>query len=79
MTQKTKLTVRVDRSALNRAKQYAALNSTSLSKLISDFLGVLDAEARPSQAPILRRLTGILPAEASAEDHRAYLAKKYGA
>ncbi len=78
MQQKTKLTVRVDRAALDRAKRYAALNKTSLSKLISDFLGVLDADSGPPQAPILRKLTGILPAEASAEDHRAYLAKKYG-
>ncbi len=78
MQQKTKLTVRVDRAALDRAKRYAALNKTSLSKLISDFLGVLDADTRPSQAPILRKLTGILPAEASSEDHRAHLAKKYG-
>ncbi len=78
MPQKTKLTVRVDRTALDRAKRYAAVNKTSLSKLISDFLGVLDADARPTQAPILRKLTGILPSEASAEDHRAYLAKKYG-
>ncbi len=79
MTQKIKLTVRVDRSALDRAKQYAAVNNTSLSQLISDFLGVLDADAHPPQAPILRKLTGILPAEASVDDHRAYQAKKYGA
>ena len=78
MPQKTKLTVRVDRSALDRAKRYAASNNTSLSRLISDFLGVLDTDGPPSQAPILRKLTGILPAEASVEDHRAYLAKKYG-
>ncbi len=79
MAQKTKLTVRVDRSALDRAKQYAAVNKTSLSKLISDFLGILDAETHPPRAPILRKLTGILPTEASVDDHRAHLAKKYGA
>ncbi len=78
MEQKAKLTVRVDRTTLDRAKQYAAVHHTSLSKLISDFLGVLDAEAPASQPPILRKLTGILPAEASAEDHRGYLARKYG-
>ena len=78
MPQKTKLTVRVDSNALDRAKHYAAAHNTSLSKLISDFLRMLDAEAWPAQAPILDRLTGILPAEASVDDHRAYLAKKYG-
>ncbi len=78
MAQKSKLTVRVDRTALDQAKRYAAVHRTSLSQLISVFLGGLDADTRPSQAPVLRRLTGILPVEASAEDHRAYLAKKYG-
>ncbi len=79
MAQKTKLTVRVDRSALDRAKHYAATHNTSLSKLVSDFLGILDVETEPPQTPILRKLSGILPAEASVEDHRAYLTKKYGA
>ncbi len=78
MAQKTKLTVRVDSTALDRAKRYAAVHDTSLSKLISDFLGMLDTEAQAPRAPILRKLTGILPADASVDDHRAYLAKKYG-
>ena len=77
MSQKTKLTVRVDSSALDRAKQYAAAHNTSLSKLISQFLRMLDAEAPPARTPILDKLTGILPADASVEGHRAYLAKKY--
>ncbi len=75
MAQKTRLTVRVDRSALDRGKRYAASNNTSLSKLISDFLGILDSEANPPQTPILRQLSGILPAEASVEDHRALQAE----
>lgn len=78
MPEKTKLTVRIDRAALERAKRYAADHNTSLSKLISDFLGMLDAERRPTRTPILTKLTGILPAEASVDEHRAYLAKKYG-
>ena len=78
MPQKTKLTVRVDSSALDRAKHYAAAHNTSLSKLISEFLRMLDAEAPPARTPILAKLTGILPTDASVEDHRDYLAKKYG-
>ena len=79
MPEKTKLTVRIDRTALDRAKRYAADHNTSLSRLISEFLAMLDAKAQPSRTPILSRLTGILPAEASSEEHRVYLAKKYGA
>jgi len=66
MPEKTKLTVRIDRTALDRAKRYAADHNTSLSRLISEFLAMLDVEAQPSRTPILSRLTGILPAEASA-------------
>ena len=79
MPEKTKLTVRIDRTALDRAKRYAADHNTSLSRLISEFLARLDAEAQPSRTPILSRLTGILPAEAAIEEHHVYLAKKYGA
>ncbi len=78
MPQKTKLTIRVDSNALDRAKHYAAAHNTSLSRLISEFLRMLDAKAPLARTPILDKLTGILPAEASIEDHRAYLAKKYG-
>jgi hypothetical protein len=78
MPEKTKLTVRVDRASLERAKRYAADHDTSLSKLISDFLGWVDAERGPTRTPILTKLTGILPAEASIEEHRTHLAKKYG-
>lgn len=64
---KTKLTVRVDGNALDRAKDYAAAHNTSLSRL--------ETETPPTRTPILDNLTGILPAEATVEDHRAYLAK----
>lgn len=78
MPEKTKLTVRIDRRALDRAKRYAADHDTSLSKLISEFLGRLDTEGRPARTPILTKLTGILPAGASIDDHRRHLVKKYG-
>jgi hypothetical protein len=79
MAQTSKLTVRVDSTSLGAAKHYAAVHNTSLSKLISEFLTALgDEDAQVPQTPILRKLTGILPAEASVENHRAYLARKYG-
>lgn len=78
MTHSTKLTVRVDERALAGAKQYAEDHNTSLSRLISEFL----AQLRPEQpampnTPMLRKLTGILSAEASVEDHRAHRVRKY--
>ena len=79
MQQKTKLTVRVDASALEEAKRYVTTHSTSLSALISTFLHTL-AEQDPQQAqtPILHKLTGILPQENSKEEYHAYLDQKYG-
>ncbi len=77
--QKSKLTVRVDSASLTAAKRYASAHNTSLSKLISEFFGNLPGESdTPARAPILRKLTGILPADASIGDYRSHLAKKYG-
>lgn len=77
--ERTKLTVRVDRKALERAKAYAAQRRTSLSRLISDYLELLGAEERQvPETPILKMLAGILPPEASRDEHRTHLEAKYG-
>jgi len=73
-----KLTVRVSREALDNAKRYAAENGTTLTNLIDAFLSTIPAADQTADAPILRRLTGILPADVSADSHRAHLEKKYG-
>ena len=80
MSEKTRLTVRVDTNSLAGAKRYAEQHGTSLSSMISHFLGQL-ATAQPPllQTPILRKLAGVLPAEASLDEHRAHLVDKYGA
>jgi hypothetical protein len=79
MPQKVKLTVRVDDVFLEGAKHYAAAHQISLSRLISEFLHTLTREdARTPDPPLLRKLTGVLPPQASIEDHRAYLKNKYG-
>lgn len=77
--ERTKLTVRVDRKALERAKAYAALRRTSLSRLISDYLELLGVEGvRAAKTPILNKLAGILPPEASRDEHHAHIEAKYG-
>ncbi len=79
MQQKTKLTVRVDASALEEAKRYVATHDTSLSALISTFFHTLTGQdPQQAQTPILRKLTGILPQENSKEEYHAYLDQKYG-
>ena len=79
MAEKRKLTVRVDNRWIEAAKDYAERHDTSLSKLISEFLRNLPGETESyRQAPILRRISGILPADISIREHRAHLDEKYG-
>jgi len=74
MTQTSKLTVRIETQYLEAAKRYAAQRRTSLSRLISEYLRVITTQEEPfSQTPILRRLTGILPADVSIDEHKDYL------
>lgn len=77
--ERTKLTIRIDRDLLEEAKRYAREHNTTLTRLVSAYLRQLwDGEDPLSAAPVVRRLSGILPQEASAEDYRAYLERKYG-
>ena len=79
MQQKTKLTVRIDVSALEGAKRYVTTHNTSLSALISTFFHTLtEQDPQQAQTPMLRKLTGILPQEISKEEYHAYLDQKYG-
>ncbi len=73
----TKLTVRVSRKLLNRAKRFAAQNNTNLTNLIEAYLQHLPDQTE-MDAPIVQRLTGILSPEISMEDYRKHLEEKYG-
>lgn len=77
--EKTKLTVRVPRDLLDDAKRYASENNTTLTRLVSEYLRRLSMQdAVLADAPIVRRLSGILPPEASIKDYHKYLEEKYG-
>lgn len=77
----TKLTVRVPRDLLEGAKRYAAQHDTTLTRLILAYLERLESEAEGPlrDAPIVRRLSGVLPLEASVDDYHEHLEQKYGA
>lgn len=75
----TKLTIRVPANVLERAKNYAEINHTSLSRLVSQYLDQLPLqEGDLDNAPIVRSLIGILSPETSEEDYWRYIDKKYG-
>ena len=75
----TKLTVRVPRHLLENAKRYARENNTTLTELISAYLQNIPTEQESiGQAPIVRRLTGLLSSNISVEDYKKHLEEKYG-
>jgi hypothetical protein len=74
-----KMTVRVPKDLLERAKKYARENDTTLTKLITVYLGQLPVEDDPiADAPIVRRLSGSLSQEVDLDDFREHLEDKYG-
>jgi len=79
MQQKAKLTVRVEKQLIEAAKRYATDHRTTVSKLIAEYLRSLanQEDTALTDLPVLQRLTGILPADVSKEEHHAYLTGKY--
>jgi len=75
----TKLTVRVPRHLLDNAKRYARAHQTTLTNLISTYLGRIPSDSVVlDDAPVVRRLTGLLSPEVSLEDYKKHLEEKYG-
>lgn len=76
--ERTKLTVRVPRDLLENVKRYAAQNNTTLTNLIEAYLRRIPSQEPLKDAPIVRRLSGILPENLSVGDYHEHLEKKYG-
>ncbi len=73
----TKLTVRIDDELLQGAKRYAAENDTTLTRLVTAFFERLTQQAAGElDAPHVRRVTGILPPNASGQEYYDYLEHK---
>lgn len=75
--QRTKLTVRVPRDLLENIKRYAAQNNTTLTDLIEAYLRHIPAREPLDNAPIVRRLSGILSQVVSVKDYQKHLEEKY--
>ncbi len=76
--EETKLTVRVSRDLLEYVKRYAAQNNTALTELIAFYLSRIPAQRPLENALIVRRLSGILPANVTIQDYKNHLDVKYG-
>jgi hypothetical protein len=76
--EQTKVTVRLPRDLVEGAKRYAADHDTTLTRLVTEYFRHLGAGNEPlKDAPIVRRLSGILAQEASVEDYHQFLEDKY--
>lgn len=74
-----KMTVRVPEELLEQAKQYAREHDTTLTRLITAYLGQIATESDPlAGATIVKRLAGSLSQDVTIEDHRRYMEDKYG-
>jgi|WetSurMetagenome_2_1015567.scaffolds.fasta_scaffold452461_1 hypothetical protein len=77
----TKLTLRLDRALIRRAKSHSRRSGKSVSGLVADFFSLLEEDAvSPDQTltPRVRALLGILEgAGASEKDYRTHLTEKY--
>lgn len=72
---KKKLTLSVDATVIEQAKRFSRRNQTSVSRLVSAFLGSLDDEDRVA-TPVVRRLRGVLPSTVSWREYRAHVEAK---
>lgn len=71
-----KLTLTIDDALIDKARGYSAEHDTSISRLVSHFLAGLPAEEQ-RYSPAVRRLSGLLPADARADDYHGHLERKY--
>lgn len=79
----TKLTLKLQQSVIERAKEYAKKHKTSLSRLIENYLlNITDEENDEDEkiTPLVKSLSGIIDLYDDSENKKAYteyLANKY--
>jgi len=76
--EETKLTIRVPRDLIEKAKQYAATHDTTLTNLIKAYLQNIPSGGDIENSPIVQRLSGVLSQQVSIEDYHKHLEEKYG-
>ena len=77
----TKLTVKLDHSVIEKAKNYAKKKNTSLSKLIESHLGLLvNPKENQEITPLVKSLSGVLKTTKTnnyKKDYKKHLLSKY--
>ncbi len=77
----SKLTLKLDKSVIEKAKQYAKENKISLSRMIENYLTAITENTRKDKgiSPLVKSLTGVvdLKNEDYKKDYANFLTKKY--
>ena len=70
----TKLTIRLKKKVIDRAKEYANDHDTSLSKLIENYLSAITEESGSAQeiSPLVRSLSGVVQLQGHEDLKRKY-------
>lgn len=79
----TKLTLKLNRRTIQKAKKYVLINNTSISKLVENYfdsLTVKDGGSEDEISPVVKELSGVINLK-DTKDRKAayakYLSKKY--
>ncbi len=77
----TKLTLKLNKSIIERAKQYAKGRNISLSKMIENYLQAVtnERENEVEVSPLVESLIGVLKTKSNSykKDYTGYLSDKY--
>jgi len=75
----TKLTLRLDDSLIQQAKNYAKQHNKSLSKIVADYFKIMTEKTKKiKSSPITSSLVGILDSNnIKEEDYKKHLEEKY--
>jgi hypothetical protein len=77
----SKLTLKLNETVINRAKQYAKENNISLSKMIESYLQAVTLNKRNDMkiSPLVESLTGVIELEKDdyRKDYTDFLSQKY--
>ena len=77
----SKLTLKIESTIIERAKEYAKVNQTSLSKMIENYLNSLTShrKERGSITPLVDSLIGVIAIEERdyKKDYADFLSEKY--
>lgn len=78
----TKLTLKIDKQIIERAKQYASAHDTSLSKLVENYLASITSEAGDAVkiTQLVQSLSGVIQVDPDFDykkDYKDHLIKKH--